>query len=1047
MTSFLDLLKEKQPQFQTHQALLVLGLQNDFLRPDGKLPVETPFGFIDRIKAFVPRFRDNAGDVIWVRTVFEEEWPVNDPSGDGDTVLLEPVDGLDSSTDDSGEELAVKDLMPRASSSRSQRHKQRALELLKRVSTRKRIVVRATLPSPAEEDELFLSKASKKGPSCSRNSSGAEFAGGITSSIDTSTDTVVVTSHYSAFNSTSLLVTLRAKLITELYICGCITNISIFATALDAVRHGLTINLIEDCLGYRKQVRHEEALKKMTELMGAHVFSSIDLANDLSKTPETTANPSEGSKDTDNLSNLVDKLRLDDDLKPKEEEMTRPTVAEPPSIALNGRIRTFSDASVAESSEARDSANTNLSDEQFAEKLSRGASGLQDPEPQPALTRPISGKSQQAPEIKQNLVKSKIRMRSRGDKEKKKDDKTKVESSRKAESSQKAPIETSEKSANHSKEPARLYEPPARPTTITKAGSSDKLKETPPKHEQRLKSSISQPSLSTTSSSSKDKDSKLRLSLGRPVKIDSSTISKSQPEKVSPENPNPSSTHQKMGKKAQSLATFPVMRPGDSIAEGDSRIIFNFFPLTLCHPKSSKKPLKDIIFHQLYNEVRWQKMYHVQGEVPRLVCVQGEFGPDGSMPVYRHPSDQSLPLLHFSSTVQLIREQVQKIVKHPVNHVLIQLYRSGQDYISEHSDKTLDIIRGSNIINVSFGAERTMRLRTKKSAKSEQASNEASPGRSTQRVAMPHNSMFVLGEDSNMRWLHGINADKRLAAERSEAEKAFSGMRISLTFRSIGTFLDNDSRLIWGQGATSKDRTNAKDVINDDEEKTEEMIHAFGKENHSTEFDWKAIYGAGFDVLHFRAPPLDHPILFASNDTIENQQVTICLAELGLAHIVSEPPALDKEYERDRKVCYRDADINHTEVVSAVPILLYLDRYHNLDRDDRGKQVTAHAYEVIQMMLELQKQWKNRSALTSLEDFVSTLETLEERQARQGEKFIVGSRFSIADCAIWPVLDEIIENWEEWTQKDFPALTAYYQGLWKLRKSVGRLRKRLPKFE
>src|SRR6266576_7209749 len=128
MTSFLDLLKEKQPQFQTHQALLVLGLQNDFLRPDGKLPVETPLGFVDRIKAFVPRFRDNAGDVIWVRTVFEEEWPVNDPSGDGDTVLLEPVDGLDSSTDDSGEELAVKDLMPRASSSRSQRGKQRALE-------------------------------------------------------------------------------------------------------------------------------------------------------------------------------------------------------------------------------------------------------------------------------------------------------------------------------------------------------------------------------------------------------------------------------------------------------------------------------------------------------------------------------------------------------------------------------------------------------------------------------------------------------------------------------------------------------------------------------------------------------------------------------------------------------------------------------------------------------------------------------------------------------------------------------------------------------
>ncbi|OCL10084.1 hypothetical protein AOQ84DRAFT_289986 [Glonium stellatum] len=1031
MTSFLDLLKEKQPQFQTHQALLVLGLQNDFVRPDGKLPVDTPFGFIDRIKAFVPSFRDNAGDVIWIKTNFEEEWPVNHPSGDGDTVLLEHVDGLDSSTDDSGDELAAKDLMPRASSSRSNRHKQRALELLKRVSARKRTVARAASPSRAEEDELFLSKASKKGPCCLEDSVGAKFPEDILSCIKESGDAVVETTHYSAFNSTPLLAMLRSKLITELYICGCMTNISVFATAIDAVRHGLSINLIEDCLGYRKQVRHEEALKKMVELMGAQVFSSMDLASDLSKTPETTTNLSEGSKDTDDLNKLIDNLRLHDKLKTTEEEKPRPTVGETPSIALNGRIRTFSDASVAESSETKGSANTSLSDEQFAEKLSQGAPGSQDPEPQP-----------------QNLVKSKIRMRARGDKEKKADEKAKAESSRKAESSQKAPAETSEKSANHSEKPIKPYEPPARPTTITKAGSSDKLKETPSKREQRLKSSISQPSLSTSSSSSKDKDSKLRLSLGRSVKTESSAISKPQPEKISSESPSPSNPPQKMGKKTQSLATFPVMGPGDSIAEGDSRIVYDFLPQTLCYPKSSKKPLKDIVFHQLYNEVRWQKMYHAQGEVPRLVCVQGEFGPDGSMPVYRHPSDQSLPLLHFSPTVQLIREQVQKIVKHPVNHVLIQLYRSGQDYISEHSDKTLDIIRGSNIVNVSFGAERTMRLRTKKSAKSEQVSNEAgSSGRSTQRVAMPHNSMFVLGEDSNMRWLHGINADKRLAAERSEAEKAFSGMRISLTFRNIGTFLDNDSRLIWGQGATSKDRANANDVINDDEERTEEIIHAFGKENHSTEFDWKAVYGAGFDVLHFRKPPLDRPILFASNKAVENRQITICLTELGLAHDVINPPAFDEEYERNRKVCYRDADINHTEVVSTIPILLYLDRYHHLDRDDRGKQATAHAYELIQMASDLQKHWENRSASTSLEDFISILETLEERQGRQSQKFIAGPRFSIADCAIWPVLDVIVESWEGWTQRDFPTLTTYYQELWKKRKSVGSLRKRLPKLE
>ncbi|OCK77012.1 hypothetical protein K432DRAFT_385024 [Lepidopterella palustris CBS 459.81] len=1037
MSSLLDLLTQNQPQFQTNQALLIIGLQNDFLRVDGKLPVDTRSGFVDRIKAFIPRFRETAGDVIWVRTIFEEEWPVNDPSIDGDTVLVEPVDGLDSGSDDSGEEMSVKDLVQPVPSSRSHRHKQRALELLKRVSARKRVIARAASPSPAEEEELFLAKSSKKGPSCSPNTPGAEFADSVKASIDKSTDTVIVTSHYSAFNATQLLVTLRAKLITELYICGCLTNISVFATALDAARHGLTINLIEDCLGYRKQVRHDEALKRMTELMGAHLVTSEDLAKDLSKTPEMKKSGAlEGAKDTDLLKDLVDRMRLDDELDSKPDESATSGGAEPPSIMLNGRTRTLSDISVTEGRPGRGLANQSLSDEQFAERLSLGASGSHDQ----------GRKSQQAAENKPNLVKSKIRMRSRGNKDKKSEDsKQKAESSRKVETNPQASIETP--SAKTSKKPSDPLEPPPRLPTITKAGSSDKLKDTPSKREQRLKSSTSQPSLTSSSSTSKDKESKLRLSLGRPVNTDSSTIPTSQLTKATTERSSPTSTNQTMGKKLQSLATFPVLGPGDTIAEGDSQIIYDFFPPTVRHPRTSKNPLKDVIFHQLYNEVKWQKMYHAQGEVPRLVCVQGEFGPDGSMPVYRHPSDQSMPLLHFSPTVEMIRDQVQKIVKHPVNHVLIQLYRSGQDYISEHSDKTLDIVRGSSIVNVSFGAQRTMRLRTKKSGKSDATSDEAGSARNTQRVAMPHNSIFVLGQDSNMRWLHGINADKRLPQDRSEAEKAYSGMRISLTFRHIGTFLDSDTRLIWGQGASSKDRATAKDVINDEEDETEKMIHAFGKENQSTEFDWNAIYGAGFDVLHFRAPPKDDPILFTSHNSVQNRQVAVCLSELGRAHIVSEPPPADKDYERDRQVCYRDADINHTEVLAAIPILLYLDRYHHLDRDERGKEVTAQAYVVIQMVLILQKHWFDRNGLPVDGEFVDTLEVLEERQGRQGATFIAGPGFSIADCAIWPLLDDIIENWGEWTQERFPSLTVYYQMLWKKRKCVGRLRSKLPQIK
>lgn len=67
-------------------------------------------------------------------------------------------------------------------------------------------------------------------------------------------------------------------------------------------------------------------------------------------------------------------------------------------------------------------------------------------------------------------------------------------------------------------------------------------------------------------------------------------------------------------------------------------------------------------------------------------------------PVYRHPADTSPPLRAWTPTVEAIRDHVEKTLGHPVNHALLQLYRNSEDYISEHSDKTIDVVRGSNIV-------------------------------------------------------------------------------------------------------------------------------------------------------------------------------------------------------------------------------------------------------------------------------------------------------------------------------------------------------------
>ncbi|CAA7266723.1 unnamed protein product [Cyclocybe aegerita] len=207
-----------------------------------------------------------------------------------------------------------------------------------------------------------------------------------------------------------------------------------------------------------------------------------------------------------------------------------------------------------------------------------------------------------------------------------------------------------------------------------------------------------------------------------------------------------------------------------------------------------------------------------------------------------------------------------EVLDHPVNHVLIQFYRSGKDCISEHSDKTIDVVRGSNIVNVSLGAQRIMTLRLKRDKKdaasleepagADQGTLDSTSGttgtpRVAQRIPLPHNSMFVMGVKTNAKWLHAVNPDNRPLKTKSPEEQVEGGARISLTFRHIGTFLSKDEKRIWGQGAKSKTKEEAG-LVRYDKEEVRKLLLGFGEENHKNAFDWEAAYGPGFDILHFK---------------------------------------------------------------------------------------------------------------------------------------------------------------------------------------------------
>ena len=123
--------------------------------------------------------------------------------------------------------------------------------------------------------------------------------------------------------------------------------------------------------------------------------------------------------------------------------------------------------------------------------------------------------------------------------------------------------------------------------------------------------------------------------------------------------------------------------------------------------------LKNLNYDDLKKEINFQKMYSQGLPVPRLIAIQGKIE-NNLKPLYRHPADEQPELTEMTPITKKICDVLSKKLNQEFNHILIQLYRNGDDNIEEHADKTLDIEKNTCIVNYSIGATRTMKLRTKK---------------------------------------------------------------------------------------------------------------------------------------------------------------------------------------------------------------------------------------------------------------------------------------------------------------------------------------------
>jgi glutathione S-transferase len=78
------------------------------------------------------------------------------------------------------------------------------------------------------------------------------------------------------------------------------------------------------------------------------------------------------------------------------------------------------------------------------------------------------------------------------------------------------------------------------------------------------------------------------------------------------------------------------------------------------------------------------------------------------------------------------------------------------------------------------------------------------------------------------------------------------------------------------------------------------------------------------------------------------------------------------------------------------------------------------------------------------EEFGNLMAILEERLDTDGGPFIAGRRFSMADCFVWPIVDEVVEGWEGWSEERFKGLAEWYRTTWKKKACVKKVREKLP---
>mmetsp|Transcript_25356 Transcript_25356/g.30052 ORF Transcript_25356/g.30052 Transcript_25356/m.30052 type:complete len:315 (-) Transcript_25356:123-1067(-) len=252
-----------------------------------------------------------------------------------------------------------------------------------------------------------------------------------------------------------------------------------------------------------------------------------------------------------------------------------------------------------------------------------------------------------------------------------------------------------------------------------------------------------------------------------------------------------------------------IFEPGEetNIGAGDCFVIHNFLDNA------------DEVFQKLdageSSEIEYQQWFHMpdakkEKKLPniaplrpltRVKVAQTDILPDGTIPHYRFPvnNQSKFGTTPFTPQVSQIVKKVQSWIEEnlqifhnnqnddkKLNHAVVLLYRDENDRIGLHKDKTLDLEDDMPICSISLGQSRTYVLQ-----------NDMWNPTKRQEIKLNHGDLFILGSETNKLWYHSI----RQMDEKELLEVSGNvGHRVSVTLRSVATFLNPKTNTISGKG-------------------------------------------------------------------------------------------------------------------------------------------------------------------------------------------------------------------------------------------------------